>query len=151
MNKQLCRLKRWTAGIAQANGRIVGGRVVGKKQLNRLLLRRRRKFDGRIANLKLRKQGADRTSAGIVTAFGKKNRKPFMLGPGGMTAIGMMMAAVGVFRSRRVSRTLAAYVRLRRHWFEASSVATSGAIAADETVQTVTQDCHDAVKRRESQ
>jgi hypothetical protein len=116
-----------------------------------LLLRRRRKLDGRIANLKLRKQGADRTSAGIVTAFGKKNRNPVMLGLGGMTATAVMVAAAGVFQSRRVSRILADYVRLRRHWIETSSVATSGVIAADEIVQTVAQDCHDAVKRRKSQ
>lgn len=68
-----------------------------------------------------------------------------------MTATAVMMAATGVFRSGRVSRTLADYVRLRCHWIETSSVATSGVIAADEAVQTVTQDCHDAVKRRESQ
>lgn len=115
------------------------------------MLRRRRKLDDRIANLKLCKQGADRTSAGIVTTFGKKNRNPIMLGMGGMTATAMMMAAAGVIGSRRASRILAIYVRLRRNGFEASGVATSGVIAADETVQTVTQDCHDAVQRRESQ
>lgn len=43
------------------------------------------------------------------------------------------------------------YVKLRCHWIETSSVATSGVIAADETVQTVTQHRHDAVQRRECQ
>jgi hypothetical protein len=68
-----------------------------------------------------------------------------MLGMGGMTATAVMMAAAGVFGSRRVSRIAANYFRLRCRWTEASSVAASRVIAADETVQTVPEDRHDAV------